>query len=108
MDLFVDWTSDILPQYVPCKWILKKQRRMPHPFSGRLFQIPYLNPPWNLIQVCLWKIIFESKKHAAIVMPYWPSVIWFPPRRTKLSTAESFSILTSTKVNLTSAAEPST
>jgi hypothetical protein len=78
VDLFADRTSHLLPRYV--SWKADPQAMatdaMMIPWSQ--FQNPYMNPPWNLIQSCLQKIMIEQLPQATIVTPYWPTAIWFP------------------------------
>jgi hypothetical protein len=78
VDLFADRTSHLLPQYV--SWKLD-----PHALATDAltipwtqFKNPYMNPPWNLITLTLQKIREQRLNQATLVVPHWPSAIWYP------------------------------
>lgn len=73
IDLFADRTTKLLPKYV--SWLPD-----PDAFSFPWNNItnPYANPPWNLISRVLQKIIHEKIPQITLVVPLWPSALWFP------------------------------
>lgn len=78
VDLFADHTTNLLPRYVSWKTdpMAIAMDAMTIPWTK--FSNPYLNPPWNMIQACLKKILLERIHQATIVVPFWPSAVWFP------------------------------
>lgn len=78
VDLFADRTTKLLPRYV--SWL-----KDPHAIHTDAFSCPwttwgnlFINPPWNLISRVLSKLINEEIPQVTMVVPYWPSAIWFP------------------------------
>jgi hypothetical protein len=78
VDLFADRTTRLLPKYV--SWLPDPDAIHTDAFSiqWKNWTIPFANPPWNLISRVLRKIIQERVPRITVVVPYWPSAIWFP------------------------------
>jgi hypothetical protein len=78
VDLFTDRTTKLLPRFV--SWLLDPDAIHTDAFSlqWKNWTIPFANPPWNLISQVLRKIIQEQPPRITLVVPFWPSAIWFP------------------------------
>jgi hypothetical protein len=78
VDLFADRTTNLLPRYV--SWKLDPQAIATDALSipWTPFHNPYMNPPWNLIMPTLQKIKEERLRQVTLVVPHWPTAIWFP------------------------------
>ena len=78
IDLFADRTTKLLPKYV--SWMPDPGAIHTDAFTipWNIWTRPFANPPWNLISRTLRKIIQEQISQITIVVPHWPSAIWFP------------------------------
>jgi hypothetical protein len=78
VDLFADRNTTQLEKYV--SWLPDPGSIYVDAFSipWKEFKSPYLNPPWNLINRCLQKLIQEKITQATMITPWWPTAIWFP------------------------------
>ncbi|EIE88314.1 hypothetical protein RO3G_13025 [Rhizopus delemar RA 99-880] len=88
VDLFADRTTRLLPKYV--SWIPDPHAIHTDAFTipWKRFPHPFINPPWNLITRVLHKIIQERLPLVTLVVPYWPSAIWFPLDASPVTTAK--------------------
>lgn len=78
VDLFADRTSHLLPRYV--SWTPDPGAIHTDAFTMTWSNLsnPWINPPWNLITRVLNKILREQLPVATMVVPFWPSALWFP------------------------------
>jgi hypothetical protein len=78
VDLFADRTTKLLPKYV--SWLPDPGAIHTDAFTipWTMFHHPFINPPWNLITKVLHKILQEQLPRVTLVVPYWPSAMWFP------------------------------
>lgn len=78
VDVFADRTTHLLERYV--SWMPDPGACQTDAFSilWTQWKNPWLNPPWNLILRVLKKIIMERLPIVTLVVPLWPSAIWFP------------------------------
>lgn len=79
IDLFAaDRTTKLLPKYV--SWLPNPDAMYTDAFTIPWINWtkPFANPPWNLISRVLRKIVQEKHPLIFLVVPYWPSAIWFP------------------------------
>ncbi|KAG1386826.1 hypothetical protein G6F60_014349 [Rhizopus arrhizus] len=78
IDLFADRTTKLLPNYV--SWLPDPDAIHTDAFTlpWTNWTKPFVNPPWNLISRVLNKILQEQHPLVVMVVPYWPSALWFP------------------------------
>lgn len=77
VDLFADRTSHLLPQYVSWKKDPQAIATDALTIPWQKFQRPLIHPPWNLITICLRKLLVNPVP-ATVIVPYWPSAVWYP------------------------------
>lgn len=77
VDVFADRSSHLLPNYVSWKTDPQAMATDALTIQWQNFRRPLIHPPWNLISICLRKLLMNPVP-ATIIVPYWPSAVWFP------------------------------
>ncbi|KAG1133897.1 hypothetical protein G6F38_013197 [Rhizopus arrhizus] len=78
VDLFADRITHLLPKYVSWKPDPGALTHDAFSLSWSQFRNPWINPPWNMITKCLQKLLHERVPQATIVIPHWPSQLYYP------------------------------